>query len=100
MRPEGKRPAKLAVAALPHPAPLPPLAAVLLSQATRRAVARLASPRPPGRRRRRGGRSGEPRPGWTGQTTPPQAVTWCLTARIERVPPAARESQPVQMSSP
>lgn len=87
MRPEGKRPAKLAVAALPHPAPLPPLAAVLLSQATRRAVARLASPRPPGRRRRRGGRT---RPGWTGQTTP-QAAAWCSTERIERMPPAVRK---------
>lgn len=89
MRPEGKRPAKLAVAALPRPAPLPPLAAVLLSRAARLAVARLVSPlpRPPGRRRRRGGRT---RPGWTGQTTP-QAAAWCSTARIERMPPAVRK---------
>lgn len=95
MRPEGERPAKLAAAL--HPALLPLLAAVL-PQAARRvvALARLVSPplRPLGRRRRRG----DPRPGRSGRTTPPQAVPRHSVARAERVPPAARELQPVQMS--
>lgn len=102
MRPEGERPAKLGAAAL-RLAPLPPpLAAALLSQTARlaAALARLASPlpRPLGRRRRRGGPPGTTGPRWTGQTTPPQAVTWCSLARTERAPPAAQKSQPVQMS--
>ena len=101
MRPEGERPAKLGAAAL-RLVPLPPRAAALLSQTARlaAALARLASPlpRPLGRRRRRGGPPGTTGPGWTGRTTPPQAVRWCSLARTERAPPAAQKSQPVQMS--